>query len=111
MRISPRWSGAPRISAAGVTSARDCGGEFEFITAVRDLIQGGRGLGPRLVLAGLVDRSGTGTFGVNWADTPEQGRAQVARYKAAGFAQMKDLQPHPARSAVRDCIRSSPARA
>ena len=41
------------------------------------------------MLAGLVDRSGTGTFGVNWADTPEQGRAQVARYKAAGFAQMK----------------------
>jgi imidazolonepropionase-like amidohydrolase len=41
------------------------------------------------VLAGLVDRSGTGTFGVNWADTPAQGRAQVARYKAAGFAQMK----------------------
>ncbi len=75
--------------AAGVTTARDCGGEFEFITAVRDLIERGRGLGPRLVLAGLVDRSGTGTFGVNYADTPEQGRAQVARYKAAGFVQMK----------------------
>jgi imidazolonepropionase-like amidohydrolase len=79
----------PAYLAAGVTSARDCGGEFDFITAVRDLIESGRGLGPRLVLAGLVDRSGTGTFGVNWADTPEQGRAQVARYKAAGFAQMK----------------------
>ena len=79
----------PAYLAAGVTSARDCGGEFEFITAVRDSIESGKGLGPRLVLAGLVDRSGTGTFGVNWADTPEQGRAQVARYKAAGFAQMK----------------------
>ncbi len=79
----------PAYLAAGVTSARDCGGEFEFITAVRDLIESGKGLGPHLVLAGLVDRSGTGTFGVNWADTPEQGRAQVARYKAAGFAQMK----------------------
>jgi imidazolonepropionase-like amidohydrolase len=79
----------PTYLAAGVTTARDCGGEFEFITAVRDLIESGSGLGPRLVLAGLVDRSGTGTFGVNWADTPEQGIAQVARYKAAGFAQMK----------------------
>jgi hypothetical protein len=79
----------PAYLAAGVTSARDCGGEFEFITAVRDLIESGKGLGPRLVLAGLVDRSGTGTFGVNWADTPEQGVAQVARYEAAGFAQMK----------------------
>ena len=79
----------PAYLAAGVTTARDCGGEFEFITSVRDLIESGRGLGPRLVLAGLVDRSGTGAFGVNWADTPEQGRAQVARYKAAGFVQMK----------------------
>jgi len=79
----------PAYLAAGVTTARDCGGEFEFITAVRDLIQSGRGLGPQLILAGLVDRSGTGSFGVNYADTPEQGRVMVARYKAAGFAQMK----------------------
>jgi imidazolonepropionase-like amidohydrolase len=79
----------PAYLAAGVTTARDCGDEFEFITAVRDLIETGSGIGPRLVLAGLVDRSGTGTFGVNWADTPEQGRAQVTRYKVAGFAQMK----------------------
>ncbi len=79
----------PAYLAAGVTSARDCGGEFEFITGVRDLINSGRGLGPHLLLAGLVDRSGTGAFTVNYADTPEQGRAQVARYKAAGFSQMK----------------------
>ncbi len=79
----------PAYLAAGVTTARDCGGEFEFITAVRDLVNGGRGLGPQLVLAGLVDRSGEGSFGVNYADTPEQGRAMVARYQAAGFAQMK----------------------
>ena len=79
----------PAYLAAGVTTARDCGEEFEFITAVRDLIGSGRGLGPQLVLAGLVDRSGEGSFGVNYADTPEQGRAMVARYKAAGFAQMK----------------------
>ncbi len=79
----------PAYLAAGVTTARDCGEEFEFITAVRDLIDSGRGLGPQLVLAGLVDRSGEGSFGVNYADTPEQGRAMVARYKAAGFAQMK----------------------
>ena len=55
----------PAYLAAGVTTARDCGGEFEFITAVRDLINKGSGLGQHLLLAGLVDRSGTGTFGVN----------------------------------------------
>ncbi len=79
----------PAYLAAGVTTARDLGGEFEFITAVRDLINLHGGLGPHLVLAGLVDGSGTGTFGTMWADTPEQGRAMVAKYKAAGFAQMK----------------------
>ena len=78
----------PAYLAAGVTTARDCGEEFEFITAARDAIDRGA-LGPKLILAGLVDGSGTGTFGVNWADTPEQGRAMVAKYKAAGFAQMK----------------------
>lgn len=78
----------PAYLAAGVTSARDCGDEFEFITGVRDLIDQGA-LGPRLLLAGLVDRSGEGTFGVDWADSPEQGRAMVAKYHAAGFAQMK----------------------
>jgi imidazolonepropionase-like amidohydrolase len=75
--------------AAGVTTARDCGDEFEFITAVRDLINQRGGIGPHLLLAGLVDGSGTGTFGTTWADTPDQGRAVVAKYKAAGFDQMK----------------------
>jgi imidazolonepropionase-like amidohydrolase len=79
----------PAYLAAGVTTARDCGEEFEFITAARDLINLREGLGPRLILAGLVDGSGTGTFGTTWADTPEQGVAMVAKYKAAGFAQMK----------------------
>jgi hypothetical protein len=37
----------PIYLAAGVTTARDCGNEFEFITAVRDAIANGRGLGPR----------------------------------------------------------------
>lgn len=79
----------PAYLAAGVTSARDCGNEFEFITRERDAIAKGEVLGPRLLLAGLVDGSGPKTFGTTWADTPEQGRAVVARYKAAGFSQMK----------------------
>ena len=79
----------PTYLAAGVTSARDCGEEFDFITSERDAIAKAEVLGPQLLLAGLVDGSGPKTFGANWADTPEQGRAMVARYKAAGFAQMK----------------------
>jgi imidazolonepropionase-like amidohydrolase len=79
----------PAYLAAGVTTARDLGGEFEFLTAVRDAINQRHALGPRLILAGLVDGSGTGTFGTTWADSPEMGRAVVGKYKAAAFAQMK----------------------
>jgi imidazolonepropionase-like amidohydrolase len=79
----------PTYLAAGVTTARDLGNEFEFITTMRDRINRGAALGPSLLLAGLVDGSGPTTFGTDWADTPEQGRAMVARYRAARFDQMK----------------------
>ncbi len=79
----------PIYLAAGVTTVRDCGNEFEFITAVRDAVAHGRGLGPRLLLAGIVDGSSKYTIGVERVDTPEQARMWVDRYHAAGFQQMK----------------------
>jgi len=79
----------PIYLAAGVTTVRDCGNEFEFITAVRDAIAQGRGLGPRLLLAGIVDGSGLVGIGVERVDSPEQARMWVDRYHAAGFQQMK----------------------
>src|SRR5947209_7572192 len=79
----------PAMLAAGITTARDCGGELQFLTAIRDEIDQHHGLGPRLLLAGLVDASGPDAFGAVSADTPEEGRAVVARYKAAGFQQIK----------------------
>ena len=79
----------PIYLAAGVTTVRDCGNEIEFITAVRDAIAKGRGLGPRLLLAGIVDGTGTITIGVERVDTPEQARMWTDRYHAAGFQQMK----------------------
>ncbi|HJZ87518.1 MAG TPA: amidohydrolase family protein [Polyangia bacterium] len=79
----------PIYLAAGVTSARDCGNELEFITAVRDAVEAGRGLGPRLVLAGIVDGKGPMAIGVDRAQSPTEARALVARYAAAGFAQIK----------------------
>ena len=47
----------PIYLAAGVTTVRDCGNEFEFIKATRDAIADGRGLGPRLLLAGRAEPS------------------------------------------------------
>lgn len=79
----------PIYLAAGVTTVRDCGNEFEFITAVRDAIAQGRGLGPRLLLAGIVDGTGPLALGVQRADTPEQARQWVDRYHDAHFQQMK----------------------
>jgi imidazolonepropionase-like amidohydrolase len=78
----------PAYLAAGVTTARDCGGEFEFLVAERDAVEKRHGLGPRLLLAGIVD-SGPDAFGAVNADTPEEARAVVARYHAAGFQQIK----------------------
>ena len=79
----------PIYLAAGVTTVRDCGNEFEFITAVRDAIAKGQGLGPRLLLAGIVDGTGPLALGVQRVDTPEQAKQWVDRYHDAGFQQMK----------------------
>lgn len=79
----------PIYLAGGVTTVRDCGNEFEFITAVRDAIAQNRGLGPRLLLAGIVDGTGPMALSVQRVDTPEQARMWVDRYHAAGFQQMK----------------------
>jgi imidazolonepropionase-like amidohydrolase len=79
----------PIYLAAGVTTVRDCGNELEFITAVRDAIAAGRGLGPRLLLAGVVDGTGPLAIGVQRVDSPEQARMWTDRYHDAGFQQMK----------------------
>jgi imidazolonepropionase-like amidohydrolase len=79
----------PAYLGAGVTTARDCGGEFEFLVAARDAIAKRQELGPRLLLAGLVDAGGPTGFGAVFADTPAEARDVVARYRAAGFEQIK----------------------
>jgi imidazolonepropionase-like amidohydrolase len=65
------------------------GGEEPYLIALRDTVNGGRGLGPHVLLAGLVDGDGAGGFGATVAATPEQGRTVVDHYHALGFNQMK----------------------
>ena len=79
----------PIYLATGATTVRDCGNEFEFITAVRDAIAAGKGLGPRLELAGIVDGSGPLQLGVARVDTTEQAKFWVDKYHDANFQQMK----------------------
>jgi imidazolonepropionase-like amidohydrolase len=79
----------PVYLASGVTTARDMGGEFDVVTALRDAWRDGAALGPRLLLAGLVDGPGPASFGHVTAANPGEGRTAVRKYKDAGFQQMK----------------------
>ena len=79
----------PAYLAAGVTTVRDCGNEFSYINAVQQAIDGGRGVGPRILKAGLIDGDGPGALGIVRANTPAEAATVVQRYKANGFAQIK----------------------
>ena len=79
----------PIYLAAGVTTVRDVGNELEFVTSVRDAVASGKGIGPRMLLAGIVDGAGPNAMGAIRASTPEQARQVVRRYHDAGFAQIK----------------------
>jgi imidazolonepropionase-like amidohydrolase len=71
----------PAYLAAGVTTIRDCGNGFEFVTSVRDALERGEGVGPRMVLAGVI-------MG-NEVETVQDALAAVRRYKNARFDQIK----------------------
>ena len=79
----------PIYLAAGVTTVRDVGNEFDFIKSVRDTINAGRGLGPHMLLAGIVDGDSRSALGVIRANNAEEARQVVTRYKNAGFDQIK----------------------
>jgi imidazolonepropionase-like amidohydrolase len=79
----------PAYLAAGVTTVRDCGNEFEYINAIKSAIDGGRGVGPNILKAGIIDGKGPMSLGIIQADTREEAIKAVDRYKENGFAQIK----------------------
>ncbi len=79
----------PIYLAAGVTTVRDCGNELEFITAVRDKVNSGQGLGPHMLMAGIVDGNGPLALGVERVATPDDAARWVQTYHDDGFQQMK----------------------
>ena len=80
---------APAYLASGVTTIRDMGGEEKFLVSIRAAIKSGGALGPRYVLAGLVDGPGPRAFGDVTAATPDEGRSVVRRYHDEAFEQIK----------------------
>ena len=81
----------PIYLAAGVTSVRDVGNEFEFIRMLHDELDGKDRLavGPHLEFAGAIDGPGPISLGVITAETPEKAIQWVEKYKAAGAKQIK----------------------
>jgi imidazolonepropionase-like amidohydrolase len=79
----------PIYLAAGVTTVRDVGNEFDFITAVRDAVNSGKALGPHMLLAGIVDGDSPYAIGITRVNSPADAQMWVQRYHDAGFQQIK----------------------
>jgi hypothetical protein len=81
----------PIYLAAGVTSVRDVGNEFDFIRTLHEELDRKQNpaIGPHLEFAGVIDGTGPISLGAVIADTPEQALDRVQRYKAAGARQIK----------------------
>jgi len=79
----------PAYLAAGVTTVRDCGNEFGYINAIKKAIDEGKGIGPEILKAGIIDGKGPYALGIIQADTKEEAIKAVDRYYDNGFIQIK----------------------
>lgn len=81
----------PIYLAAGVTTVRDVGNEFDFIRTIHDELDhpDHAAVGPHLEFAGVIDGSGPISLGAVTADTAQQAVAWVEKYKTAGARQIK----------------------
>ncbi|MGB8885690.1 MAG: amidohydrolase family protein [Candidatus Korobacteraceae bacterium] len=79
----------PIYLAAGVTTVRDVGNEYDFITQVRDAVNSGKALGPHMLLAGIVDGDGPYAIGITRVNSPADAQSWVTRYHDSGFQQIK----------------------
>ncbi|MFO0580075.1 MAG: amidohydrolase family protein [Polyangia bacterium] len=75
--------------AVGVTTVRDLGNILEFITAVRDAIAAGKGLGPRVLVSGLVDGDGRQSLGTLRINKLADIDPMLDRLKLAGCLEVK----------------------
>ena len=80
----------PRLLAEGVTTIRDPGNAPDYITKTQAQFAGGELLGPRVIIAGLMDGTGkyTAPIGTTTA-TAQQAIDQVRMWKKLGAVQIK----------------------
>ena len=79
----------PIYLATGVTTVRDVGNEYDFITQVRDAVNSGKALGPHMLLAGIVDGDSPYAIGITRVNSPADAQKWVTRYHDSGFQQIK----------------------
>jgi imidazolonepropionase-like amidohydrolase len=79
----------PAYLAAGVTTVRDVGNEFNYINAVKRAIDDGTGVGPHILKAGIIDGPGPMGLGIVRAASKQEAVVAVRRYKDSGFVQIK----------------------
>ncbi len=76
--------------AAGVTSTRDLGNDTDYVLGLKSKWDAGGAIGPRVVLAGVIDGPGPYASPTKvLVDTEEKARAAVDRYAGLGFVQIK----------------------
>ena len=89
VHLSPGTDGLMHI-AAGVTTVRDMGNDTSVVLALRKKFNQGSEIGPRLVLAGMIDTPGPYQVPIGLlASTEAEARARVDRYADLGFEQIK----------------------
>src|SRR5215203_5976106 len=76
--------------ASGVTTGRDLGNDTDALLGLKRLWDSGDALGPRIVMAGVIDGPGPYASPTKvLVDTEEKARAAVATYAGLGFEQIK----------------------
>src|SRR5437868_1230869 len=86
-----QWEWGPAYLASGITSVRDVGNEIEFLVPIRKSLNSGRGLGPRMYAAGLID-SDPGSLTSEHAEDAATAREIVRRYHTLGYQEIKIYQ-------------------
>jgi imidazolonepropionase-like amidohydrolase len=76
--------------ANGITSVRDLANDTDFLLDLRKKIDSGAAIGPRIIMAGIID--GPGKFAGPTkvlVDNEEQARAAIENYARLGYEQIK----------------------
>ncbi|WP_428328149.1 amidohydrolase family protein [Mucilaginibacter sp.] len=74
---------------SGVTTVRDMGNEFDFITALKEAVSAKNFPAPHILNAGLLDGNSSNSLGIMRATNEAEIKANVKKYHDAGFNQIK----------------------